>query len=65
MGVYVRMIIYALAAGAAALGIADFDPVAGTVTFDLNSTALLICGGVSFVGTFAVGRVFKARGGSS
>lgn len=65
MGVYVRMIIYALAAGAAALGIADFDPVAGTITFDLNSLSLAVGGAVSFIVTFAVGRIAKARGGSS
>lgn len=65
MGVYIRMALYLLAAGAATLGIATFDPVAGTITFDINSLALAVGGAVSFVGTFLAGRVFKARGGSS
>lgn len=65
MGVYIRMIVYALAAGAAALGIATYDPVAQTITFDLNSLSLVIGGAVAYVGTFVTGRVFKAKGGSS
>ncbi|GHF71258.1 hypothetical protein [Seohaeicola zhoushanensis] len=65
MGVYIRMIIYALAASAAALGIATYDPVAQTITFDLNSLSLLLGGAVAYVGTFVAGRVAKAKGGSS
>ena len=65
MGVYVRMIVYFLAAAAASQGLAVFDPIEGTITIDLNSLALAAGGVASFVGTFVVGRIFKARGGAS
>ncbi|WP_370303559.1 hypothetical protein [Pseudooceanicola sp.] len=65
MGVYIRMVIYAIASGLTALGLATLDPVAGTITFDLNSLSLAVGGAVSFIGTFVAGRIAKARGGSS
>ena len=65
MGLFIRMILYGLAAGAATLGVATFDPVAGTVTISLNSLELAVGGVVGYIATFAVSRIAKARGGKT
>lgn len=65
MGLYIRMALYFLSSGAAALGIAAFDPEAGTITFDLKAVELLLGGLATFAATFFSSRVAKARGGNT
>jgi hypothetical protein len=65
MALYIRMIVYALSAGAAGYGFASFDPEAGTVTFQLDTLAQMLGGALAFVGTFLVGRIAKRNGGAT
>ena len=65
MMLYIRMALYLLAGMLAGQGIAVFDPVAGTLTIDIENLTTLLTGLATFVGTFVVGRVAKARGGAT
>lgn len=66
MGLYIRMIFYAISAGMAGFGFAAYDPVAQTLTIKLDLAAELMAGGVAaFLATFAAGRIAKKHGGTT
>ncbi|UWQ30264.1 hypothetical protein [Leisingera sp. M523] len=64
-GLSVRMVAYFIFAAVAGQGIAIFDPVAGTLTFHIDQMETLLSGVAGYVATFGIGRLAKARGGSS
>lgn len=57
----IRMILYFLSAAAASQGLAVYDEAAGTLTFEVESLAIVIGGALTFGGTFAVSRFAKLR----
>lgn len=57
----VRMVLYFLFAGAAGAGIATHDPVAGTLTLDIESLTSTIVGTLGFIGTFVASRFARVR----
>ncbi|WOI54945.1 hypothetical protein [Palleronia sp. LCG004] len=65
MGVYIRMAIYFACAWLSGQGVAVHDPVAGTITFQVESIAAALTGFVGYALTFIASRIFKARGGST
>lgn len=65
MMLYLRMFLYLCAGLLAGQGLAIFDPEAGTVTFHIDSLAQALSGLAAFVGTFALSRVAKKRGGAT
>lgn len=65
VALYIRMILYALSAGAAGYGLGTFDPEAGTVTFQIDTLAQVLGGAAAFVGTFLAGRIAKRNGGAT
>lgn len=65
MMLYVRMALYLIGGLLAGQGLAIFDPEAGTITFQIDSLAQTLTGVAAFVGTFAVSRVAKRRGGAT
>ena len=65
MSLYIRMVLYALSAGAAGYGLATFDPTTGTVTIQLDTLAQVLGGIATFVGTFIASRVAKRNGGAT
>jgi hypothetical protein len=65
MALYIRMLIYALSAGAAGYGLATFDPLTGTVSFQIDDLAQIVGGALTFVGTFLAGRIAKRNGGAT
>ncbi len=62
---YIRMSLYAVFAALASAGLVDYNPDAGTVTFQVESLALGLSGAVGFVGTFWTSRIAKKRGGKT
>ena len=65
MMLYLRMFLYLCAGLLAGQGLAIFDPEAGTVTLQIDSLAQALSGLLAFIGTFAVSRVAKKRGGAT
>ena len=65
MGLAIRMILYALGAGAAGAGLGSFDNETGNLTVNLDDLAVVIGGALTFAGTFVASRVAKARGGKT
>ena len=65
MGLFIRMVLYFLAAAAAGAGFVDYDPDAATVTANLDDLAVILGGVLTYIGTFAASRVAKARGGKT
>lgn len=61
----IRMILYAICAGAAGYGLATFDPAAGTLTIQVDELAKIIGGIAGFLGTFYASRVAKRNGGNT
>lgn len=63
---YVRMFFYLLAGIVAGVGLAHYDPVAQTLTVELDRAAELVYGGLgAFAATFASSRFAKWRGGQT
>lgn len=65
MMLLIRMILYAVSAGAAGYGLAQYDPAAGTITVEVDALAQMIGGAITFMGTFWASRIAKARGGKT
>ena len=65
MGLFIRMILYAVSAFVGGYEFATFDEAAGTLTLDLEGVGLVIGAGLTFVGTFIASRWAKARGGKT
>lgn len=65
MGLYIRMVLYAVCAGLAGYGLATFDPAAGTITIQVDELAKIIGGGLGYLATFYAGRVAKSKGGAT
>lgn len=63
MDLLIRMVLYFASALIAGQGVAVFDADAGTLTFNLESTAVFLGGAATFVVTFIAGRWAKVRGG--
>jgi hypothetical protein len=65
VSLFVRRLIYALSAGAAGYGLGTFDPLTGTVSFQIDDLAQIVGGALTFVGTFLAGRIAKRNGGAT
>lgn len=65
MGLALRMALYAFFAMLAKEGFVIFDPEAGTVTIQIEHIGMVVSGVTGYLGTFAVGRWAKARGGAT
>jgi len=65
MMIYIRMALYLIGGLLAGQGLAIFDAEAGTITFEIDNLAHALSGLAAFVGTFAVSRVAKRRGGAT
>jgi len=65
MKLYIRMVLYALSAGAAGAGFASFDAEARTLTVNLDDLGVILSGAVVYLGTFGWSRVEKKRGGET
>lgn len=65
MGLFIRMLLYAASAFLGGYGFATFDENTMTLTINLEQLAILLGTGATFVGTYVVGRIAKARGGKT
>lgn len=65
MMLFIRMMLYALSAGAAGYGIGTYDAEAGTLTLQLDQLATVIGGAGTFLATFWASRIAKRRGGAT
>lgn len=65
MTLAIRMVLYAIFAGLASVGVVDFNPNTGDVSFTLQSLEALLLGITGYVATFGASRIAKARGGST
>ena len=63
MGLFIRMMLYAIFSNLAGEGIVLFDHQTGTVTFQIDDLILFGGGVFGFVSTFVAGRRAKAKGG--
>jgi hypothetical protein len=60
IGLAIRLLLYAVSGALAYMGWADYNEAGGTVTFNLDTLADVIAGGVLFAGTFVTSR-FAAK----
>lgn len=65
MGLFIRMVLYAVSAFLGGYGFATFDENAMTLTINLEQLSVLLMGGAVYVGTFIAGRWAKERGGKT
>lgn len=61
MSLAVRMLLYALFAGLASLGVVEFDHQTGDVAFNIYSWELAATGIVGYVATFVTSRFAKVK----
>lgn len=62
MGLAIRMILYAVFAGLAGVGLGDLD-AEGVYSVRVEDLAEIIIGAIGFLGTFWASRVAKRNGG--
>jgi hypothetical protein len=55
------MVLYAIFAGMAGLGLVDFDPSSGIVSFSVNSLEFAISGILGYIATFVASRFAKVK----
>lgn len=60
-----RVLLYALGGAIANEGIGSLDTVNGTITIDIEAASHFIGSGVLIIGTWAMSRWRKARGGAT
>lgn len=65
MGLFIRMVLYAVFAFLGGYGFATFDENAMTLTINLEQLTIVVTGAVAYLGTFIAGRIAKAKGGKT
>lgn len=65
MGLFVRMVLYAVFAFLGGYGFATFDENAMTLTINLEQLTIVVTGAAAYIGTFIAGRIAKAKGGKT
>lgn len=65
MGLFIRMVLYAVLPFIGGLGFATFDENSMTLTINVEQLTILLGTGASFLATFIAGRFAKSKGGTT